>query len=187
MCADGTEQTTAQLLYLVFSLVCICYEICSNPENTFACHFLLFMKGDSGDCVFIFVNIAWPTSFRAISVLKLSFLSNHCVCENHLEENLYTSQQVFKDLPVLVISWLVLQIFGAANWERCACKPCLFWFPILIVLRVPASIWLSFNPRDFITNCSVSFPRIHRPTDAGRYLSLKVFLSVKISELFGHP
>ena len=68
MFADGTGQTTVQLLYLVFSLVCICYEICSNPENTFACHFPLFMKGDPGDCVFIFVNITLPTSFCVISV-----------------------------------------------------------------------------------------------------------------------
>ena len=68
MFADGTEQTTAQLLYLVFSLVHICYEICSNSENIFACYFLLFMKGVSGDCVFIFVNVALPTSFCAISV-----------------------------------------------------------------------------------------------------------------------
>ena len=66
--ADRTEQTTALLLYLVFSLGCICYEICSDPENTFACHFLLFIKGNLGNCVFIFVNIAWPTSFYAIFV-----------------------------------------------------------------------------------------------------------------------
>jgi len=63
MFADTTEQTTAQCLYLVLSLVCICYETCSDPENTFACHFLLFMKGDFKDCVFILVSIAWPTSF----------------------------------------------------------------------------------------------------------------------------
>lgn len=68
MFADTTEQTTAQYLYLVLSLVCICYEIFSDPENTFACHFLLFMKGDSEDCVFIFVIITWPTSFHAIFV-----------------------------------------------------------------------------------------------------------------------
>lgn len=47
------------------------------------------MKGDFGDCVFIFVNIVWFISFRVIFVLKFSFLSNYCVCENYLEENFY--------------------------------------------------------------------------------------------------
>ena len=92
MFADRTEQTTAQFLYLVFSRVCICYEICNDPENTFACHFLLFIKGDSGDCIFIFVNIAWCTSFYAIFVSKLCVLSNQCVCETDLEEIILTSQ-----------------------------------------------------------------------------------------------
>lgn len=73
----------------MFFLVCICYEICSNLENIFVCYFLLFMKGDFGDCVFIFVNIVWFISFRVIFVLKFSFLSNYCVCENYLEENFY--------------------------------------------------------------------------------------------------
>ena len=61
----------------------------------------------------------------------------------------------------------------------------LFGFLVLIVLRVPVSSLLSFNPRDFITNCSVSCPVIHvyRPTDAGTSCSRSYYLSKSVNYL----
>lgn len=70
MFADRTEQTTAQVLYLVFSQVGICYEICSDPEDTFACHFLLFIKGDSEDVYIYFCQYCLLYQFLCYLCLK---------------------------------------------------------------------------------------------------------------------